>query len=295
MSPMVKVLCPAKLNLFLEVLERRPDGYHEIETVMHAVDLYDELVIEPLGSEAIELWCDEPGVPTDERNLVVRAARLLRERTGCRRGARIELLKRIPLEAGLGGGSSDGAGALIGLNLAWGLGLGRDELATLAAEVGSDVPFFLVGGTALCTGRGERVRAVACPRPLEFVVVCPPVRVSTAEAYRRLPSPLTWRKERATMLLDALAGGDAERIGRCLFNRLEQAAFAIAPSLAALKAQMIAAGCYLGVALSGSGSSLFGACPRGSETEPCEAAEKLRVGCVYRVRSTTHGAKAQLA
>jgi len=90
MSPMVKVLCPAKLNLFLEVLERRPDGYHEVETVMHAVDLYDELAIEPLGSEAIELSCDGPGVPTDERNLVVRAARLLRERTGCRRGARIE-------------------------------------------------------------------------------------------------------------------------------------------------------------------------------------------------------------
>ena len=295
MSPSVIVRCPAKLNLFLEVLGRRPDGYHEIETVMHAIDLCDELRILPLESDEVALACDAPDVPTGEDNLVVKAARLLKQATGYRGGARIDLVKRIPPQSGLGGGSSDGAGALVGLNEAWGLGLSPEELRRLAAELGSDVAFFLTGGSALCTGRGERVQGVPCGRELDFVVVCPAERVSTAEAYGRLPCALTWPRVRARMLLDALAEGDAAKVGRCLFNRLEQAAFGMAPSLSRVKAHLVGMGCFSGVALSGSGSALYGVVWPGAAAEAFEAARSLGAGRVHRVRSVPHGVLAQLA
>lgn len=289
------VRCPAKLNLFLEVLGRRPDGFHDIETVMQAVDLYDELRIWPTEGNELTLACDEPGVPTDERNLVVGAARLLKRQSGFRGGARMELVKRIPPQSGLGGGSSDGAGALVGLCHAWGLGLEREGLAPLAAELGSDVAFFLAGGTALCTGRGEKVRQAPRGGDLEFVVLCPPVRVSTAEAYRGLPSPLTWPRARATILLNALAEGDATRVGRCLFNRLEEAALAIAPDLALLKEELAGTGLFTGVALSGSGSALYGVCRPGAAAGPCGAVPRTGSGRVHRVRSIAHGVQAQPA
>ncbi len=181
------IRCPAKLNLFLEVLGKRADGFHDLDTVMQAIGLCDELRITPgEEGEGLSLACSDASLPTDSRNLVLRAALALRERTGCRRGARLSLTKRIPMQAGLGGGSSDAAGALVGLNAAWGLGLSREELRQVAATVGSDVAFFLYGGTARCTGRGEVVEPVPAPAVFHYVLVCPNVGVSTADAYGRL-------------------------------------------------------------------------------------------------------------
>jgi 4-diphosphocytidyl-2-C-methyl-D-erythritol kinase len=160
----ITVVAPAKINLHLEVLGLRPDGYHELAMVMQTLDLADRLCCTPTADGQITLLCDAPGLSTGADNLVVRAAVLLRSRAALPElGARIELSKRIPIGAGLAGGSSDGAAALVGLNALWGCGFGAADLHAMAAELGSDMPFCLTGGTRLCFGRGERLEP-ALPR-----------------------------------------------------------------------------------------------------------------------------------
>src|SRR5437763_1060743 len=162
----VVVWAPAKVNLYLEVLAKRADLYHEIATLMVAVSLYDTLEFKEESSGAIQLHCDHPELTTGPENLIFRAAVLLQQRTGCRRGVHIRLTKRIPLAAGLAGGSTDAAATLAGLNELWQLGVGKTELASLGARLGSDVPFFFDTPAAWCTGRGEVVTPLALGRPL---------------------------------------------------------------------------------------------------------------------------------
>jgi 4-diphosphocytidyl-2-C-methyl-D-erythritol kinase len=160
----ITVVAPAKINLHLEVLGLRPDGYHELAMVMQTLDLADRLLCTPTADGRITLVCDAPGLSTGGDNLVVRAAELLRRRAALPElGARIELGKRIPIGAGLAGGSSDGAATLVGLNALWGCGFGAADLLAMAAELGSDMPFCLEGGTRLCFGRGERLEPALPP------------------------------------------------------------------------------------------------------------------------------------
>ena len=285
----ITVRCPAKLNLFLEVLERRPDGYHNLDTVMQAVDLYDELEIAAQPGSELSLECSDPALPCDERNLVLRAALALRRATDCRSGARFRLTKRIPMQAGLGGGSSDAAGALVGLNRAWGLGLPTEPLRQIAATVGSDVAFFLYGGTARCRGRGELVEPVPVTAPFHYVLLFPGVGVSTAEAYARLRFPLTPLAPSATMLLDSLLAGDVPGLGRSLFNRLEGPAFGIHPRLAEAKSRLAASGLFQGVCMTGSGSALFGLCRPEDAGHALEGTVALRLGETASVRSVGRG------
>ncbi len=154
------VSCPAKVNLFLETRGVRPDGYHEIETVMQAVTLYDTVVLHPRSKGGIVFRCSDPSLPSGIDNLACRAAELLGREVSLPAGVSITLEKRIPYGSGLGGGSSDAAGVLVGLNELFGLGLPRERLCELCARIGSDVAFFVYGGTALCRGRGERVTPV---------------------------------------------------------------------------------------------------------------------------------------
>ncbi|HEV8584196.1 MAG TPA: 4-(cytidine 5'-diphospho)-2-C-methyl-D-erythritol kinase, partial [Methylomirabilota bacterium] len=172
-----------KVNLVLEVLGKRDDGYHELVTVMQAVDLSDRLTLE--DADGLELRSSAPGVPTDGRNLAMRAATALRDASGVGGGARITLDKRIPVAAGLGGGSTDAAAVLLGLNRLWKLRWPLARLDEVAAGLGMDVPFFLRGGTALATGRGERVEPLR-GRSLGLVLVNPRFAVSTAETYARV-------------------------------------------------------------------------------------------------------------
>src|SRR5437868_14004366 len=167
-SQPLSLLAPAKVNLFLEVLGQRPDGFHELETLMVAVDLCDRLEFRPDDSGALTLTCDDPGLTCGPDNLVLKAAEQLRRSTKETRGARIHLEKRIPMQAGLGGGWSDAAATLKGLNQLWRLGLADAELARLGAEVGSDVAFFFSPGAAWCTGRGEKVEPVTLGRTLDL-------------------------------------------------------------------------------------------------------------------------------
>ncbi|MCP9858331.1 MULTISPECIES: 4-(cytidine 5'-diphospho)-2-C-methyl-D-erythritol kinase [unclassified Cyanobium] len=185
----VTVRAPAKINLQLEVLGLRPDGYHELAMVMQSIDLADTLVLRASADATIRLRCDDADLPTDGSNLIVKAAELLRSRVGLPElGVEITLHKRIPIGAGLAGGSSDGAAALVGLDALWGLSLGSERLHGLAAELGSDMPFCLEGGTQLCFGRGERLEPVPQQQVAKRAVLLlkhPQASVSTPWAYGR--------------------------------------------------------------------------------------------------------------
>lgn len=247
---------PAKLNLTLEVVAKRSDGYHAIETLMIPVDLQDELAFSRMDAELV-LTCSDPAIPTDGRNLVLKAAVALQRRTGCRSGARIHLTKRIPHEAGLGGGSSDAATTILALDKLWNLGLSSEELASIAAEVGSDVAFFLARSAAWCTGRGELVEPVPCGAVFDLVIVKPPIGLSTQEIYRRVVVPENPRS--GWPAREALQNGDRVALGRALWNRLQAPAFAVAPVVESLYRELTALG-PLGCQLSGSGSALFALC-----------------------------------
>jgi 4-diphosphocytidyl-2-C-methyl-D-erythritol kinase len=253
----VVVWAPAKVNLFLEVLAKRADGYHDIATLMVAVRLFDALEFREDAPGSLRLDCTEAKLSTGPDNLVWRAADLLRRHTGCARGAAIRLGKRIPMAAGLAGGSSDAAAALAGLNRLWRLGLTGQELAALGAQLGSDVAFFFSTPAAWCTGRGERVAPLSPGRPLWLVLVCPPVGVSTAAVYRGVTVPD--RPESGDEVRRAFAAGDVEELGRRLHNRLQPVAERLCPPVAAADALLQRHG-PAGRLMSGSGSSLFALC-----------------------------------
>jgi 4-diphosphocytidyl-2-C-methyl-D-erythritol kinase len=275
----VVIWAPAKVNLYLEVLGKRPDGYHEIASLMVAVSRYDTLEFRDDASGQIVLDCDHPGLSTGPDNLVCRAAELLRERTGCRRGARVRLVKRIPLAAGLAGGSSDAAATLAGLNRLWRLGLAPSDLATLGAEIGSDVAFFLAAPAAWCTGRGERVEPARLGKPLYFVLACPPVGLATATVYRCLTVPAA--PESGDAMRQAAADGDVDEIGRRLHNRLQPVAEKLCPEVAALRTRLEGLG-PAGQLMSGSGTALFALCR--DHPEALRVARELRNGADNGVR-----------
>lgn len=253
----VRVWAPAKVNLFLEVLAKRDDGYHDIATLMVAVSLYDILEFREDQSREITLQCDCPELSTGPENLVLQAAHLLQRRTGDRRGVHIRLWKRIPLAAGLAGGSTDAAATLVGLNRCWRLGLTLPELARLGAELGSDVPFFFSTPAAWCTGRGDSVTSQALAKPLWFVLVRPAIGLSTAEVYRRVEVPAKPRD--GGPVRAAAAAGDIQELGKLLHNRLQPAAEQLCPEVAAWHARLLALR-PAGQLMSGSGSSLFALC-----------------------------------
>jgi 4-diphosphocytidyl-2-C-methyl-D-erythritol kinase len=263
----VLVWAPAKVNLFLEVSHRRPDGYHELRTLMVRIDAHDALALEDDPAGDLRLTCDLPSLSTGPDNLVLRAAQALRQRAGLARGARISLAKRIPMAAGLAGGSTDGAATLAGLNELWGLGWSSDQLAQLGAELGSDVPFFFCPAPAAwCTGRGEIVEPVTPGCHMHLVVASPGVGLSTAEVYRNLTLP--GEPVSGERMRRAVEGGDVKEIGQCLHNRLQEPAEKLCPQVARLR-ERLAALAPAGVLMSGSGSSVFALCN--------DAAEALRI------------------
>jgi len=251
----------AKVNLGLEVLGPRQDGYHELRTLFQTIELHDDVELRPRRA-GISARCDHPDVPPDERNLAVRAAQLLREYAGLRRGVEIVITKRIPVGGGLGGGSSNAAAVLLALDRVWGLGLGFDGLHPLARRLGADVPFFLLGGTALGLARGDEVYPLRPQVEGEVVIVDPGRGVSTAAVFTRCDDTLTPRENGPTIFRFVsryLEGkGDAFRL---LSNDLEAAALEEAPDLAGkvnhIQGILVREGALL-TSLSGSGSSYFG-------------------------------------
>ncbi len=265
----VCVSAPAKLNLFFEILARRADGFHEIETLMVPASLADRLTLQSTNDGDVTLncrWAYLPSdpvcgelehLPEDDKNLVVRAVKLLRSRAGVEFGAKIELWKRIPSAAGLGGGSSDAAAALVAANLVWNLGWSRERLASVAAELGSDIPFFLYGGTAICRGRGELVEPVPHLPALHLVIVKPNVGLSTPAVYRACR--VAEQPKSVASLLEALKNGETFRGGQLLHNQLQTAAATLSEWPDRLHREFSRTDCW-GHQQSGSGTSYFGLC-----------------------------------
>ncbi|MEN6451620.1 MAG: 4-(cytidine 5'-diphospho)-2-C-methyl-D-erythritol kinase [Thermoguttaceae bacterium] len=290
----VVIQAPAKLNLFFEVLAKRTDGFHEIETLMCPIDLYDTLHFREDSGGKVRLRCrwavdGSPGgcgldqVPEGPDNLVFRAVELVRRRAGVCRGAELLLTKRIPAAAGLGGGSSDAAAALVAANEGWQLGRSPGELADWAAELGSDVPFFLAGGPAVCRGRGERVTPVSGLGGLSFVVVRPPEGLATAGVYGACRPAAAPRP--VGCLWEAFKQGDWAEAGRLLWNGLQPAAESLSPWVKRLEQAFAQLDC-LGHAMSGSGTSYFGLFRHVRHAR--RSARRLRasgVGTVFAVRS----------
>jgi 4-diphosphocytidyl-2-C-methyl-D-erythritol kinase len=252
----VTAVARAKINLTLDILGKRPDGYHEVEMVMQSIELHDDLVFCPADRD-ISLTVEGSDLSPGPDNLVCRAAELIRRQGKIRTGVQIRLVKAIPVAAGLGGGSADAAAALRALNEFWETGLSFSELMSLGEQLGSDVPFCLMGGTALARGKGEQLSQLpACPR-LGLVLVKPRFGVSTASVYRAYtPGPAVRRPDNQAMI-DAIRNSDIRGIAANLANALESVTIRLHPEIEEIKTKLISAGA-LGVLMSGSGPTVFG-------------------------------------
>lgn len=252
----ISVKAPAKINLTLDVLAKRPDGYHEVEMVMTTVDLADRVDLTLREDGQITLDCSASFVPDDIRNHAYKAAVLLKERYQVTQGVHLYIDKQIPVAAGLAGGSSDAAAALRGLNQLWGLQLTQDQLAELGAEIGSDVPFCVYGGTALAKGRGEQIVHLGAPAPCWVILAKPPVGVSTADVYGQLRLDEIEQHPRTVQMLRAIEEQNFSLMCRSLGNVLESVTMNLQPQVRQIKELMLASGAD-GVLMSGSGPTVF--------------------------------------
>ncbi|WP_195269915.1 4-(cytidine 5'-diphospho)-2-C-methyl-D-erythritol kinase [Eubacterium sp. 1001713B170207_170306_E7] len=250
------VRAPAKVNLSLDVIGKRPDGYHEMRMVNHSVALSDTLVFEKSG-QGISISCSDPKIPTDERNLVHRVAEKLQTRFGIDRGIHIDIKKNIPSEAGLAGGSTDAAAAILGLNLIWALNMSLDEMLAFGSTIGADIPYCCYKGTALVEGIGERIRPVKPLRRLPVLVVKPEISIATPWAFGRLDSAEYVAHPDIDRVIRLVETEDYAALGNAVGNAFEQVVFQDYPEIGEMKAEMLASGAFAAI-MSGSGSTVIG-------------------------------------
>lgn len=247
----------AKLNLGLFILGVRDDGFHEIETILQQIDLNDEIEVKLTDSSKIEFSCDHPDLQEANSNLCVRAANFLKQTTGIQKGAQIYLSKTIPMGAGLGGGSSNAAVVLLCLNKLWGLNLSAQELQEIASQLGSDIPFFILGGTAVATGRGNLLRPAKLTGEPTIVVVFPKISVSTKWAYKQVNLSLTIREKNIILAsFNDINYSNADFV-KSLKNEFEEIVFTEYPLLEQIKKQINQSKAIY-TSMSGSGSAIFG-------------------------------------
>ncbi|MCL0067979.1 4-(cytidine 5'-diphospho)-2-C-methyl-D-erythritol kinase [Peptococcaceae bacterium] len=252
---MLKVKAHAKINLALKVLGKRKDGYHEVEMVMQSLALHDKIFLTLIRSD-IELLV-EGDAPLDESNLAYKAAKAILEYSDCKQGIRIKLVKNIPAAAGLAGGSSDAAAVLLGINKLLKLGLDTEELMEIGKGLGSDVPFCIMGGTALARGRGEKIQPLPKAPKMGVMLIKPDFGVSTAQVYKRFSLDLVEKKADVNAVVEAIKKGDIKGIATAIFNDLEYVTMDMHPCLEGIKRQLEDAGA-LGVLMSGSGPTVYG-------------------------------------
>ena len=252
----VSIKAPAKINLSLDALRKREDGFHEVAMVMTTVDLADRIELTLLEADEIKIESSGGFVPLDERNLAFQAALLLKKTFNITKGVYIHISKHVPVAAGLAGGSSDAAATLKGLNELWGLGLSLDELAELGAKIGSDVSFCVYGGTALATGRGEKIHHISSPPPCWVLLAKPPIGVSTGAVYRNLRLQGIKHPDVEGMV-KAIEEKDYDKICSLLGNVLESVTLKMYPEVKHIKEQMMRLGADA-VLMSGSGPTVFG-------------------------------------
>lgn len=253
---MLSIKAYAKINLYLDVISRYPDGYHQIESVMQSISLHD--LIEISQSQDLSISCTKEELSNKE-NLAYRAAEMLRATISKKAGAHIHIKKNIPVAAGLAGGSADAAATLVGLNILWQLDLNSDQLQEIGARLGADIPFCLAGGTMLAEGRGEKLSKLKAMPEAWIVLITPPLHISTAEVYRMLDerelAPLYLARE----FYDALLSGNVSHIAVMLKNLLEEVVLPIHPEIDGIKKLAVDSGA-LGALMSGSGPSVFALC-----------------------------------
>lgn len=276
------VKAPAKINLSLDVLHKRTDGYHEVRMVMTTIDLADRLELSEHDKDEIKVISHNRFVPDDSRNLAYQAASILKRRYDVKKGVTISITKSIPVAAGLAGGSSDAAATLRGLNKFWGLGLSMDTLAEIGAEIGSDVSFCVYGGTAVATGRGEKIQHIDAPPHCWVILAKPTIGVSTADIYRNL-SLDSVKHPNVDGMIDAIQSKDFDGICSKVGNVLEDVTLQLYPEVAHIKEQMKKFGADA-VLMSGSGPTVFGLVQRESRMQ--RVYNGLRGFCdqVYAVR-----------
>ncbi len=288
MKNTLTLLAPAKINLTLEVFGKRPDGYHDLRSLVVPVSVCDVLTLTRI-EQAIEVSCSVAGLPGEnlallpasDNNLALRAAHVLRSATGYPGGARIEIHKEIPIGGGMGGGSADAAATLTGLNILWETGLSTESLMELGAKLGSDIPA-MVNGKAVCMeGRGEKITPISCHWPPGtawwMVVVNPGFNVPTRDVYRRFRTRLTSKQETFINARFAMERGDLRLASASLFNSLESPVFKKYPLLAMVAERLKSAGA-LGVLLSGSGASVFAVAAHHDQALEIEAQVRRDIG-----------------
>lgn len=286
-----RLLAPAKINLYLQIVGSRPDGYHELAMILQSIDLADRLDLRATGTDEIRVLCDHPQVPADRSNLAYRAAALMVDRfpDSFRKygGVEITIQKQIPVGAGLAGGSTNAAAVLVGINLMWRLGLTQSELQELGAELGSDVPFCVAGGTAIATGRGEQLSPLPGLDNLYIILgKHRSLSVSTPWAYQTYRQQfsgsyvanddLEGRKQRvhSGAIVAAITQRDTAQIGKLLSNDLEKVVLPAHPKVAELRSHLQRLE-TLGAMMSGSGPSVFGLI--GSQAEAAQMRDRLQV------------------
>ena len=254
----LRVRAHAKINLYLNVLGKRDDGYHELETIFHSIALHDDVIIQPSDAKKITVRCAHPGVPNDARNLAYRAAQCLSDAVGGIGGVAIDIYKRIPVAAGLAGGSANAAAVLHGINQLFGCGFTQAELMQMGTELGADVPFCLHGGAAFGRGIGEVLTLLPALSDTPILLLNPGIAVSTANIFKKLHFFLTNGEKCSIIIETFVKKGELVGIGANLYNRLEMPAFRAHPEIAALKSQLSTQADCHGALMTGSGATVFG-------------------------------------
>ncbi|GGB51089.1 4-diphosphocytidyl-2-C-methyl-D-erythritol kinase [Lentibacillus populi] len=247
---------PAKINLSLNVLGKRDDGFHEVEMIMTAIDLMDRIALYPLAENRIEVSADNQYVPNDERNLAYKAALAFKDKYHINKGVRIEIEKNIPVSAGLGGGSSDAAAVLRGLDRMWSVNASPQELAALGESIGSDVPFCVYSTTALATGHGEKIRELPPPPSCYVILAKPNIGVSTRGVFQKV-SIKELSHPNTNEIIKAIEANDFIKLCKNIGNALENITFCLHPNVKRIKEKMVQAGAN-GVVMSGSGPTIVG-------------------------------------
>jgi 4-diphosphocytidyl-2-C-methyl-D-erythritol kinase len=275
----ISVSAYAKINLTLEVVRRLSNGYHELRTVFQQVALCDDVILENTGG-GIDLTCNDAQLDVGPANLVWRAADMLRTRFCPQRGARIRLHKCIPVGGGLGGGSADAAATLIGLNHLWQVGLSQRDLMELGIQLGMDVPFCVLGGTALGKGRGEDLQSLPSPPPMSVVIAHPGVASSTAEAYASLRAEQMGDRGHTAAMAEAIRNGDRKEIAAGLYNVFEPNVAGRLPVIHRIKQLMLERGAW-NASLTGSGACVFGLAGTLAQAENIAAAVRCEFPTVF--------------